>query len=118
MIYLKWRMSDGILGTGPEATIADRGGRATAGWAVDNDGYRIGYLRQTADLTGLEAWDVSVITEAQALTFCQQFYADAEVLDDGYISRAPLPDPANPGDWNDLAITYRINAQSRVVEEE
>ena len=97
MIYLKWRLSDGTLGTGPEATIADRGGRATAGWAVDGDGYRIGYLRQIADLTGLETWDVTEQTEAQALTFSQQFYADAEVLDDGYISGVPLPDPANPG---------------------
>ncbi len=54
MIYLKWRMSDGQLGTGPESTIADRGGSVHAGWAVDNDGYRIGYLTQTAALTGLE----------------------------------------------------------------
>ncbi len=97
MIYLKWRLSDGTLGTGPEATIADRGGRANAGWAVDNDGYRIGYLTQAAALTGLETWDVTEQTEAQALSFCQQFYADAEVQSDGYISGVPAPDPANPG---------------------
>jgi len=34
---------------------------------------------------------VSEPTEAQALTFCQQFYEDAEVLPDGRIS-SPPPD--------------------------
>jgi len=93
MIYLKWKLSDdGTSGTGPEATIADRGGHAEAGWAVDTAGYRIGYLTQTADLTGLDTWDVTEQTEAQALTFCQALYADAEVLPDGTISGPPLPD--------------------------
>ena len=90
MIYLKWKLStDGMSGTGPEGEIDDRGGHAEAGWAVDDDGYRIGYLTQTAALTGLETWDVTTQTEAQALTFCQQFYGDAEVADDGRISSPP-----------------------------
>ena len=93
MIYLKWKLStDGVSGTGPEETIADRGGLAEAGWAVDDDGYRIGYLTQTATLTGLETWDVTTQTEAQALTFCQQFYEDAEVGADGRITGPPPPD--------------------------
>ena len=93
MHYLKWKLStNGVSGTGPEETIADRGGLADAGWAVDDDGYRIGYLTQTADLTGLETWDVTTLTEAQALTFCQQFYGDAEVMPDGRISGPPPED--------------------------
>ena len=93
MIYLKWKLStDGVSGTGPEETIADRGGLAEAGWAVDDDGYRIGYLTQTATLTGLETWDVTTQTEAQALTFCQQFYEDAEVGVDGRITGPPPPE--------------------------
>ncbi len=92
MIYLKWKLSDGTSGTGPESVIATAGGTAQASWAVDNDGYRIGYLTATAALTGLEAWDVTKQTEAQALTFCQQFYAAAEVLPDGYISSPPPPE--------------------------
>jgi hypothetical protein len=93
VIYLKWRLSDdGTWGTGPEGTIADRGGHAEAGWAVDDDGYRIGYLTQTANLDDLGTWDVTEQTEAQALTFCQQFYADAEVLPDGRISGPPDDD--------------------------
>ena len=90
MNYLKWKLSDsGVWGTGPEETIATRGGLAEASWAVDDDGYRIGYLTATADLTDLETWDVTTQTEAQALTFCQQFYAAAEVLADGRISSPP-----------------------------
>ena len=92
MIYLKWKLSDGVWGTGPEETIADRGGHAEAGWAVDAAGYRIGYLTQTANLDDLEIWDVSEVTEAQALTFCQALYAAAEVLPDGTISSPPVPD--------------------------
>jgi len=91
MTYLKWKLSEGTSGTGPEGTIADRGGHAEAGWAVDDDGYRIGYLTQTAALTGLETWDVTTQTEAEALTFCQQFYEDAEVMPDGRIS-GPVPE--------------------------
>ncbi len=93
MIYLKWKLSDeGTWGTGPEETIADRGGLADASWAVAGDGYRIGYLAQTANLDDLDTWDVSEVTEAEALTFCQALYVDAEVLPDGYISSPPPPD--------------------------
>ena len=91
MIYLKWELSGGVSGTGPEGTIADRGGHAEAGWAADSNGYRIGYLTTAADLTGLETWDVTTQTEAQALTFCQQFYGDAEVSADGRITGPPTP---------------------------
>ena len=92
MIYLKWKLSEGVWGTGPEGEIDDRGGHAEAGWAVDDDGYRIGYLTQTAALTGLETWDVTTQTEAQALTFCQQLYGDAEVGVDGRIASPPPPE--------------------------
>ena len=93
MIYLKWKLSnDGVWGTGPEQEIYDRGGRAETGGYVDDDGYRIGYLTQTAALTGLETWDVTTQTEAQALTFCQQFYEDAEVGADGRITSPPPDD--------------------------
>ena len=92
MIYLKWKLSDGTSGTGPEETIAARGGHAEAGWAVDAAGYRIGYLTQTCDLDGLDTWDVTEPTEAAALAFCQALFADAEVLPDGTISGPPPPD--------------------------
>jgi len=90
--YLKWKLSDGTSGTGPEETIAERGGHADAGWAVDAAGYRIGYLLDAANLDDLDTWDVTEPTEAQAVTFCQALYADAEVLPDGRISEPPSND--------------------------
>ena len=93
MIYLKWKLSTaGVSGTGPEGTIAARGGLADASWAVDAAGYRIGYLPQTCDLTDLDTWDVSEQTETQALAFCTSMYADAVVLPDGRISGPPPDD--------------------------
>ncbi len=92
MKYLKWKLSHGTWGTHPVATIAAMGGRANTGWAVDDDGYRIAYLWEDVDITQLDsAWDVTEVTEAEALTFCQQFYAGAEVQDGGTIS-GPLPE--------------------------
>ena len=90
MTYLKWRLSEGTWGTGPEETIADRGGKASAGSYVDAAGYRVGYLNVAADLSDLGAWDASEVTEAVALAFCQAIWADAEVLDGGMIS-SPEP---------------------------
>ncbi len=93
MKYLKWKLSHGTWGTHPVATIAAMGGRANTGWAVDDDGYRIAYLWEDVDITQLDsAWDVTEVTEAQALTFCQQFYAGAEVQDGGTISGPPPPE--------------------------
>ena len=94
MIYLKWKLSEGIWGTGPEDEIAARGGHAEAGWAVDDDGYRIGYLTATATWTDLETWEGSEVTESEALTFCQAIWGDAEVQSNGRISSPP--DPPDP----------------------
>ena len=95
MKYLKWKLSHGTWGTHPVATIAAMGGRANTGWAVDDDGYRIAYLWEDVDITQLDsAWDVTEVTEAQALTFCQAIWEDAEVMPDGRIS-GPVP-PEEP----------------------
>ncbi len=92
-MYLRWKLSDGgTHGTGPEANLAERGGRAAASWAVDADGYRVGYLTEISDISNLDTWNVSELAEADALTFCQQFYAAAEVLPDGRITGPPPDD--------------------------
>ncbi len=92
MMYLKWKLSDdGVSGTGPEGPIAEAAGTAAASWAVDADGYRIGYASDNADLRG-GPWQVAEVTEAEALAFCQALYVDAEVLPDGRISGPPPPD--------------------------
>ena len=93
MRYLKWKLSHGDWGTQPGDAIVAMGGRATVGWAVDDDGYRIGYLWADVDITQLSSvWDVTEVTEAQALAFGQQFYADASVWSDGQICGPPASD--------------------------
>ena len=93
MRYLKWKLSEGIWGTYPVETIAAMGGRANTSEYVDTDGYRIAYLWEDVDISALDsAWDVTEPTEAEALAFCQQFYADAEVLPGGTISGPPPDD--------------------------
>ena len=90
MRYLKWKLSAGTSGTGPETEL-NSVYKITAGSYVDSDGYRIGYSSDI-DVSGMDEWDVTEVTEAEALAFCQQFYADAEVKADGYISTPPPPD--------------------------
>ena len=95
MKYLKWQLHDasGVSGTHPVETIAAMGGSANTSEYVDDDGYRIAYLWEDVDISVLDsAWDVTEVTEAEALTFCRQFYADAVVMADGRVSSRPLPD--------------------------
>ena len=90
MRYLKWKLSEGIWGAGPETNLNMKH-RVVSGSYVDSDGYRIGYVPDL-DISGVVAdWDVTELTEAEALAFCQQFYADAEVKADGCISTPPPP---------------------------
>ena len=85
MRYLKWKLSEGTSGTGPEADL-DRIHRITPGSYVDSDGYRVGYVPDL-DISGVDAdWDVTEVTEAEALAFCQQLDAEAEVAADGRIN--------------------------------
>ena len=91
MRYLKWKLSEGVSGTYPPKTIANMGGHASTSSYVDNDGYRIGYLWEEVDTTLLDsAWNVTEVTEAQALAFAQALWVDAEISPDGRISVPPL----------------------------
>ena len=87
MNYLKYRLSEGIWGSTPVETINARVSGPRIAWAsgfLDDDGYRIGFLSDdTVDLTGLEDWDVSEVSEAEALAFCANFYTDVGLNDDG-----------------------------------
>ena len=90
MRYLKWKLSEGTWGTGPEVELNSVSHKVTVGAYVDSDGYRMGYLPEL-DLSSMGEWDVTEMTEAEALTFSQQFYAEAEVTADGHISNPPPP---------------------------
>jgi len=93
MDYLKWKLSDnGLSGTGPEKVIAESGGHAEASEYVDGEGYRIGYMTKTADLTGLETWDVTQVTESEALAFCQNIWSEAEIGVIFFFTAPPPPE--------------------------
>lgn len=93
MRHLKWKLSGGLAGTYPPETIAAAGGRLQPSCYVDAHGYRIGHLISDIDVTGLDvAWDVTELSEAEALTWARGFYPDAEVLADGSISTPPRAD--------------------------
>ena len=44
MRYLKWKLSEGTSGTGPEVELNSASHKVTVGAYVDSDGYRMGYL--------------------------------------------------------------------------
>ena len=97
MRYLKWRLSEGRWGTGPEETIADRGGWVDAGPGADPTHYLVGYLSESADLTGLETWDVTELTQSEALAYALELDDTATLMDDGrFTSALPHVPPDGP----------------------
>ncbi len=87
MRYFHYRLSEGVWGTNPYDAITALGGLLDPSSYVAPDGYRLGYATGDFDPDDLsDDWDVTEVTEAQALTFCQAIWEDAEVQDDGRIS--------------------------------
>ena len=93
MRYLKWKLSEGTSGTGPETEL-NSVNKITTGSYVDSDGYRIGYLKDY-DISGIDSeWDVTEVSEADALAFAQAIWADAEIDSDGILTSEEPDDPA------------------------
>ena len=86
MRYLKWKLSElGESGTGPE-TVLNEIHRISVGSYVDSDGYRIGYVPDL-DISDIDAvWDVTEVSEEDALAFAQAIWADAEIDSDGMLT--------------------------------
>ena len=92
MRYLKWKLSEGTSGTGPEAEL-NLGNKVTTGSYVDSDGYRIGYWPDI-DTSSMSEWDVTEVSEADALAFAQAIWADAEIDSDGILTNEEPVDPS------------------------
>jgi hypothetical protein len=92
MRYLKWKLSEGRWGTGPEAEF-NLANRLTAGAYLDSDGYRIGYLPDL-DISSMGEWDVTEVSTADALAFAQAIWADAEIDSDGRLTSQQPDDPS------------------------
>jgi hypothetical protein len=96
MNYATWKLNftDPNYGTGPEDRIAELGFDAEGGWVAgepENLGTILGYLTEPVDESELTAWEVTNITEAEALEFCLAINPEAYLLPDGRIT-APVDD--------------------------
>ena len=94
MNYATWKLNfaDPNYGTGPEDRIAELGFGAEAGWVegqVENGGTILGYLTEAVDESELTTWEVTNITQAEALAFCQAINPEAYLLAYGRIA-API----------------------------
>jgi len=88
MKYASWTI-DRTDGSTPEPTIRDRGGEASGGFMKDADTV-VGYVWTDVDLTGLEKWNFSTMTDVQALAIAQGLNPECFLADDGTI-QAPQP---------------------------
>ena len=98
MNYATWKLNftDPNYGTGPENKIAELGFGAEAAWVageVENGGTILGYVTEPVNESELTTWQVTNITQSQAMEFCLAVNPEAYLLDDGRIS-APYEDIA------------------------
>lgn len=94
MRYFHYKLSEGVWGTNPYDAVAALGSLLDPSGYVDGDGYRLAYVTGDCDPDGLDAeWDVSEVTESEALTFAQTIWEDAVVLANGHISQPPRTEP-------------------------
>jgi hypothetical protein len=96
MNYATWKLNftDPKYGTGPEDRIAELGLGAEGSWVsgqAENGGTILGYVTEPVDESKLTTWEVTNITEAEALEFCLALNSEAYLLDDGRIT-APIGD--------------------------
>ena len=87
MKYVTWKIyfpTNSNEGYTPESTIRERGGTAEGGLSTEN--LIIGYVSDNADLTNLEQYEVTEVTQEQALNLAKQFNADCYLSDDGKIN--------------------------------
>ena len=90
MNYATWKLNfdEPEYGTGPEAAIEALGVAVEASWSdgePQNGGVILGYLDQPVDELLLAPWELTNITQEEALDFCQALNENANVLPDGRI---------------------------------
>jgi hypothetical protein len=90
MNYATWKLNfaNPEYGTGPEDKIAELGFGAEGGWLLGDadNGTILGYVTEPVDESELTAWQVTNITEAEALAFCVAINPQAYLLPDGRIT--------------------------------
>jgi len=92
--YATWKLNftDPNYGTGPEDKIAELGLGAEGAWVagqIENEGTILGYVTEPVDESQLTTWQVTNISQADALDFCLDLNPAAYLLPDGRIT-API----------------------------
>jgi hypothetical protein len=75
-------------GSTPEPTIREAGGTASGAMMVDTNTV-VGYLSDDVTTTGLSEWNVTVITQQEALSLAQALNPECFLADDGTIQAPP-----------------------------
>lgn len=93
MNYATWKLNfaNPEYGTGPESKIAELGLTAEGAWVsgnLEDGGTVLGYVSSAVDESELTAWEVTNITEQQAIEFCLAINSEAYLLPDGRITQA------------------------------
>ena len=91
MNYATWKLNftDPNYGIGPEDKIADLGFGAEGAWVageVENGGTILGYVTEPVDESELTTWQVTNISQLDALEFCLTINPEAYLLPDGKIT--------------------------------
>jgi hypothetical protein len=91
MNYATWKLNfdNSEYGTGPEDAIAELGLGAEGAWAqgeVETGGTILGYTTGVVDEAKLITWEVTNVTQEQALEFCLALNPEAYLLPDGRIT--------------------------------
>ena len=86
MKYATWIIKQ-PEGTTPEPAIRQTGGEASGGVTLDTD-LILGYISDAVTATGLKEWDLTVISQQEALTLAQAENPKCYIADNGTI-KAP-----------------------------
>ena len=94
MNYATWKLNfaNPEYGTGPEDKIAELGFGAEGAWCageIEDGGTILGYVTEPVDESELTAWEVTNISQLEALEFCLAINPAAYLLPNGKIT-APL----------------------------
>jgi hypothetical protein len=97
MRYIVWHLTwpTAEYGYGPEQTAADNGAHLEASMWVNptvEAGTILGYLTGELDLALLAAWNVTELTQADALAFAAAIDPNAYLSDDGRIATTTEPE--------------------------
>jgi hypothetical protein len=94
MNYATWKLNftDPKYGTGPEYKISELGFDAESAWVaghIEKGGTILGYVSDSVDEAQLTTWEVTNISQSEALDFCLALNSEAYLLPDGRIG-API----------------------------